>query len=134
MNREIKFRAWVSEEGVMVDNDYLKDNSYEDILEFFGKEGLLMQFTGLHDKNGKELYEGDIVSFSIFDHNGSDTQYKGVVRWKNAMFEIWHDTKSEYYGSDGGFVLAWAHSQDDEFEVIGNIYENPELLVGESHA
>jgi len=90
------------------------------------------QFTELHDTSGKEIYEGDIVSFSIFDHNGSDKRYKGVVRWGRAMFEIWHDIESEYYGSDGGFVLAWAHFQDDEFEVIGNIHDNPELLQCES--
>lgn len=94
-----------------------------------GKENhITLRYTGLKDKNGKEIYEGDIIRFAIFDYNGADTQYKGVVKWANAMFEIWHDTESEYYGSDGGFVLSWVKAQDDEFEVIGNIHDNPELL------
>ena len=97
----------------------------------------VMQFTGLRDSKrteehpeGQPIYEGDIIAFSIFDYNGSDVQYKGVVKWVNAMFEIWHNNESEYYGSDGEFVLGWVYAQDDEIEVIGTLWDNPELLGG----
>jgi uncharacterized phage protein (TIGR01671 family) len=71
-----------------------------------------MQYTGLKDKNGKEIYEGDIVSF-VYDHTGS--VWTMAVDWdeKNAMFILKGNSVSlsEFDG-----------------EVIGNIYENPDLL------
>ncbi len=93
----------------------------------------LCQFTGLFDKNGKKIFEGDIVSFSSCYYNGNDTPYKGVVKWSDmknisTRFMIWHDNESEYYGKDGAFDLDLVHFQDDEIEVIGNIHDNPELL------
>jgi uncharacterized phage protein (TIGR01671 family) len=86
------------------------------------------RFTGLHDKNGKEIYEGDVLSFTVFDAFDSDTQFKGVVVFAETRYMIWKSKDSEFYGSDGGFDLGFVHSQDCELEVIGNIYENPDLL------
>lgn len=132
MTREIKFRGKRLDNGEWVYGYLFKiwercfilwgttndiPNMVEVIPETVG------QFTGLKGENDKEIFEGDIIEFSVFDINGADTQHKGVVKWANAMFEIWHDNESEYYGSDGGFVLAWVHSQDDCIEAIGNIYE-----------
>ncbi|MGG0663437.1 YopX family protein [Viridibacillus arvi] len=86
------------------------------------------QYTGLKDKNGREIFEGDIVSFVVFDYLDSDVEYKGVVKYRSGLYEIWKNADSEFFGSNGPFILNHAWLQDDEFEVIGNIYENPELL------
>jgi uncharacterized phage protein (TIGR01671 family) len=95
------------------------------------------EITGLRDckrtaeyPEGQEVYEGDIIRFTVFDYNGSDTQHTGVIKWSGARFAIWHDNEQEYYGSDGAFDLDWVFAQDDEMEVIGNIHSNPELLGG----
>ena len=71
----------------------------------------LMQYTGLHDKNGKEIYEGDIVN---------DRDVIGVVEYEddNIRFEI---------RRKNGFSMIWTSKT---IEVIGNIYENSELLKG----
>jgi uncharacterized phage protein (TIGR01671 family) len=89
------------------------------------------QYTGYKDEcDEHEIYEGDILEFTIFDHDGADKQFTGVIKWANGMFEIWHDNEQEYYGSDGAFVLAWVLAQDDCAKVVGNIHDNPELLGG----
>ena len=84
-----------------------------------------MQYTGLKDKNGKEIYEGDIYKsngyyYEIIFHEGAFCVSKiGVfdpvpVNWKGQSSE----------GSDDCIIEQWS----SEFEIIGNIYENPELL------
>lgn len=91
------------------------------------------EFTGLKDKNGREIYEGDIVNFVDFDTTGghrADREYRGVVKYQSGIYEIWKNNDSEFFDSDGAFILNHAWLQDDEFEVIGNIYENPELIKG----
>jgi len=82
---------------------------------------VLMQYTGLKDKNGKEIYEGDIVHVTDFFH-GDAKVYKGVVKFVGGYYQI--------EGQDiRNAPLGWIISSDD-LEVIGNIYENPELLEG----
>ena len=77
-------------------------------------------------KNNQKIFEGDICSFYIFDYNGGDKEYQGVVVRSGSRYMLWHSKDSEYFGSDGGFDLDWVVAQDDEFEVIGNITDNPE--------
>lgn len=89
---------------------------------------VIEQYTGLKDVNGKEIYEGDWLRFSIFDYNGSDTQYHGCVVFTGTRFMIWNQPDNEFYGSDGGFDLDDVYMQDDEIEIIGNLHETPELL------
>jgi hypothetical protein len=74
----------------------------------------IMQYTGLKDKNGKEIYEGDILYYESCDD-------KKEVMWGPILD---HDTKMGY-GDGWGLV-----STDEDAEIIGNIYENPELLEG----
>ena len=89
------------------------------------------QYTGQKDPNGMEIYEGDVLDFAVFDYQGCDTQYRGVVVFANAEWELWPNPNDEYWGNDGAFNLAWVLSQYDETKVLGNIFDNPELLGGD---
>ena len=110
--REIKFRAWQDEgmliqenSGVYATKKFL-DKLYEDCI--------LMQFTGLHDKNGKEIYEGDVVMYTECNCSGADIP--------NQMAAVEYD--------EGSFVPV-SEGYCAKVEVIGNIHQHPELL-GES--
>ena len=127
--RQIKFRAWNKETSEMVDLKKITplalDAGMNTQLAMQGCDGLfipffpnleLMEFTGLKDKNGREIYEGDIVlSKPLNDANGPrDDKYRAKCEIK---FRI-------------GFYLdgpVWG-LLDGEHEVIGNIWENPDLL------
>lgn len=85
-------------------------------------ENTLGQYTGVKGINGEEIFEGDILNFVVYDYNGDDNIHTGVVKWGFAKFVIW--CSEEYV-----FDLDWVFAQDDELDIIGNIYENPELLI-----
>ena len=110
--REIKFRAWDKENEAMV---YPKGILFDARVVYFScgtlepHEGYeLMQYTGLNDKNGTEIYEGDILlSGDLVD----------VVTFSEGCFHL----------KNAGYLI----SELRVYEVIGNIYENPELLEGE---
>jgi len=111
--REIKFRAWNEARREMSDN--VQDSPFfGEILNSTDNE--VMQFTGLKDKNGKEIYEGDIVKYE-FSHPLH-------VVWLDAGWGVrWQDI--------GNTEEQFINTEDEEFqyiEIIGNIYENPELL------
>ena len=115
--REIKFRAWdvvykkMIFSDVMIEiNGKLKFTSNVWTNNHNDYSFKLMQFTGLHDKNGKEIYEGDIF---IQDRYVMVMQYKQ----DEARFQL-----------DNNDHVTSSYFQ--ELEVIGNIYENPELLEG----
>jgi len=100
---------------------YLYDGDYE-----------LMQYTGLKDKNGKEIYEGDILLDNA--HNGYQKRYKVIYRDNNS--EEFNGPIAEY-GFDlinplggGGFCMTVEKCfiESDELIITGNIYQNPELL------
>ncbi len=104
--REFKFRYWSPQEGV-VKGPY----GLIGVAIGMGVELVPMQFTGLHDKNGKEIYEGDVIEFK---------NQEGVWPDQIGRQEV-----------DYPFVCGNAHLG----EVIGNVYENPELLTkGETNA
>jgi len=139
MTREIKFRAWLpdftgmiySDDGESMDNmdahfglddAFVKvytigwiDDDRECISEVY-KDAVVMQYTDLHDKDGEEIYEGDIVK-SI---NG----LVGKIIFENGSYVL------EYH--DAGLInitlYSLNHYDKGVTEVIGNIYENPELL------
>jgi hypothetical protein len=120
MMRELKFRAWYKSEKKMI---YNIQNEFEERIELgmdcfsdylSNDDFIVEQYTGLKDKNGKEIYEGDIVS----KHN-SDT--KGVVKQvKDGQWAIYWDNVP-----DGYYVL---FKYSNLCEVVGNIHENSELL------
>ena len=84
------------------------------------------QFTGLFDKNGKEIYEGDIVQWGDSEH-----KIKQVVEFRNGAFGYVYDTIGSFvpYAANTNFDFA-ALGTDKRFEVIGNIHDSPELLKG----
>jgi uncharacterized phage protein (TIGR01671 family) len=124
--RECKFRVW---------DKKLKDMRYQDLQElclgdiwFDGvwdtwcvindandkqERFILMQYTGLKDKNGKEIYEGDIIKVRRF----MESDYVTTVEYRDGMY--WHLFETEDYE-----IVSVAY----RCEVIGNKYENPELL------
>lgn len=81
-----------------------------------------MEYTGLKDKNGKEIYEGDIIKIIDIEYQ---TKHIAIIEFLEASF-ILHMIKGEYAGEMLG-ADSWL---DEEKEVIGNIYDNPELLGG----
>lgn len=84
------------------------------------------QYTGLKDKNGKRIFEGDIAKFRRFENN-----YIGkiVFNYKTAGFEFWWNVIVGAYGEKATHTANL--SVCDEIEVIGNIHDNPELFKGE---
>lgn len=80
---------------------------------------ILMQSTGLKDKNDDEIYEGDILKFTTQEFNGGE--YIDINNIESVEY-----CDGAYFVGD--HLLGQAMIDDDELEMIGNIYENPELL------
>jgi uncharacterized phage protein (TIGR01671 family) len=131
MKREIKFRAWDTRKGlnkmyfnvsfIPYGDGWIGGNPDHKFYQIYHGNGgfflsdmkdiVLMQFTGLHDKNGKEIYEGDIVQ-----HNNWDYPFEVFFNQEKARFVCKMRTGLTQYIDYRQIV------------VIGNIYENPELI------
>lgn len=123
--REIKFRAWDTELKMMVyENEQTGDTGYETnpvkavntIINEDYAEYIWMQYVGVKDKNGKEIYEGDICKSVDKEFKGSI----GVVKYSEK--DCWFGLRI------GKYTTIFIGTDFSMVEVIGNIHENPELL------
>ena len=125
MTREIKFRAWdATEKRWFVPTDYQKKTGAseffgcdQEIIRFNRGDIILMQFTGLKDKNGREIYEGDILKDVIAE-----------LEWVGAREVRWNGTDCEWQAWRALGFIKLMFFVAEKLEVIGNICENPELL------
>lgn len=121
MKREIKFRAWNKKDKVMVDVAALNfgpsgfwsliEDAYDAELQLADSYEL-MQYTGLKDKNGREIYEGDVLDIGLRNQDG-----------KPIIAPVSYETYAAGYVLDNGGNGIWQRLTK-ECEVIGNIYED----------
>ena len=104
--REIKFRAWDKR------NKSELSNVAQDWIE-------LMQFTGLKDKYGVKIYEGDVLNAKSME---SEEKYVGIVEFNETGYWVF------YKRLPTGSKVSISFYTVEDIEVIGNIYENPELV------
>lgn len=141
VSREIKFRAFIKELGTMhkVLELYCDGGAMVEGYEYplSAEQIVLIQYTGADDKNGNELHEGDIIKSKCYPfysdapelHNGKDNpvelNYLGVVGID--VDGVYYDLKV-VSNRVSGRATGGNISDLETFEIIGNIYENPELL------
>jgi len=117
--REIKFQVWDQDTKQMWTwDDILQgvDHGVICFVEMIQQDQFVKrQFTGLLDKNGKEIYEGDILRVDQWNMNG-------IVNFASGMFKVSDPMRTEFNPSLASFMV------EVRCKVIGNIYENPELL------
>ena len=128
--RKIKFRAWEEQKNRMLTTDNTNINGEMKSWNYWGDcifddlytdQFVIMQWTGLIDDNGKEIYDGDIVNYHNchdVDEEGESINYYGII---------------EYNEHEAGYFircnsLGKPINECGSFEVVGNIYENPELI------
>lgn len=140
MKRDIKFRFWIEKEKKMCDWEVAKKEC--DRLSLLSLEGFIpMQYTGLKDRNGKEIYEGDILMALQKEQGSNDgIKIKDIVIWHKGGFECFsrplqsgytHDNYDLYkfmWCSFGSINRRNEYYQIDEIELVGNIHENIDLL------
>lgn len=166
--RDIKFRAWHKKHNEVYDVISLKfdydgileqavvtDKTFHDQRLVKTDDLILEQFTGLHDENGKEIYEGDVVEY-VFNVREAEVsaigevcffENQGVYGMKNVKYnnqelrrlcDIENERAGEVFciagydntDEDQTLIFAYDYFVDDDMEILGNIHENPELLAG----
>lgn len=115
MPRLIKFRYWDRFLKMLFCSDNWIWEEWKGAIDQVDPDRVLMQYTGLKDKNGKEIYTGDVIEGNLFD-------YRLPI-----MGAVVYDEEHAAYAlqNDAGLTLLF---KIDQREVIGNIYENPDLI------
>ncbi|NQN44441.1 hypothetical protein HPA14_07090 [Streptococcus suis] len=123
-----KFRVWDTVKKIMREVQaivYTVERVYPVYSEVFRRyvpfsEAILMQSTGLFDVNGKEIFEGDVIRINYINDDSP---------WTDAI--IWNPKYYAWYLKSNKELLGFAMDEPDIIvEIIGNIYENPELMEG----
>jgi uncharacterized phage protein (TIGR01671 family) len=123
--REIKFRAWTGAKMLEFDFNSMVGGHGGEVLigdyvnehDITNKKLIFMQYTGLKDKNGVEIFEGDVVT--ILDSKYYD---RGVIDWYENAYEL-----RVLYSGNWDFDCQFLQ-ESEKREVLGNIYENSDLL------
>lgn len=128
--REIKFRAWHKKAKVMkkvrgigwdlkiIEFYETPADDYDDLDNY-----VVMQYTGLKDKEGTEIYEGDIVAKFDFE----SPSFRSEVIFQNGAFG-YIPTSDDFISFSENYHFDWKNGKSQEIQVIRNIYENLELL------
>ncbi len=124
--RKIKFRVWCNNSfsyDALIGNNVI---SFNEGMQWWSinEETIIQLFTGLIDKNGKEIYEGDLINFTVDGvTHGPDAEYeKNVEVWyseEDAQFVFGH-----FKANDGGEYWYSKADRVSDIEVVGNIFEN----------
>ena len=130
MTREIKFRAWTNRDKCWVGafavhlSGLWRESPNNEWIDLSKQDEItLMQYTGLKDKNNKEIYEGDIVRRNVY------TVASGKTEMSKPYEIIWDDEKAGFEYKTDGYQSGLFY---EVHEIIGNIYENPDLLSTQS--
>ena len=139
MTRAIKFRAWDPEKKVMYYNQFCigsngtprKMEVSREYIDWRNENWILLQFTGLLDRNSVEIFEGDIVTKNEYPFiDGNVKPYIAFIIWDAPCFcfELKLLDKKRRGISDGVVQIL---EDSENFEIIGNLYEHPHLLESE---
>ena len=120
--REFKFRGWNNKIQFMSKPFRFGQvlNFNDQIIKSLSKDEIVMQFTGLKDKNGVDIYDGDYLS--------NNYNAKGVVSFVNGMFVVKFTYEETLLTKDGETAYFRLCTVNLITDIIGNIYENPKLL------
>lgn len=161
MNRELLFRGkridngeWIEGGYCYCDNksyitisvQYIPDTRDWDEADYYEKHPVYKpkfievipntvgQYTGLTDKNGKKIFEGDIVHYLYeLDIGYWNSDQNSVIEWRSTGFYMNGIFGTNKYACLNGWLVGIPHGDGKCFEVIGNIHDNPELLKGDKN-